>query len=988
MATRRQATLKMKKTTSEPMFNMEQSEESSSSEDEYVEDSVSAVKAMEKRHGRLNRPPVVSDSDSIADTGKRRLSRHKISVSPSPSTHGHLKRKATNATRSSSPPLSKRKKSGDAGDDPARKYCLSKLEELFKDVFLRYPHVHVPASDGDESKPEDLRTGEEHLKTTIVPKKIEELSDEEKEDLIKESQQFSRDLEVCIFEIYAEPDKSGHPHAGGKYKERFRMLQFNLSKVDRIVIHQRITSGTISPKEISLMSSTDLADEETKQSIKLAEQEALEHSILLKSTVPRAKITHKGLQDIEDVNGEVATAHEKEVHKEREQEEEERRERERMARLRTTQRHRTASVSIPPESPTTGEQSWGGPPPVPVHVLSPTSAEFPGLHTSARPALFMQTSDLTSSEPELNLADLINIDDEQDPASSGVSQPVLGPNIVASPVDGILPTAATAATPTGISPFAARPEKQRGASFDLNALWNMPKGDASKTDETSTLTPPETAPTAVPSEEPLDGSDKDDAMELESVEANDQDFDMFLEEKETQEHSEELIITPIPPRDVETLPEVWTGKLAMPLDSSVPQETSLVARQIAGRPLPPDSPLWKTLFPSDQLRIEGRVPVENSVKYLLGMRLNPAKEMYAAVFAPASQEHERDFQVLCDFLISKNRHGLVFPWGSRPKEYHPGRELYMIPLRQTDTLPEFVELLDELKLPKIRSKDYLLGVWLLNKGKLAILPGVPQQSTTPPNPPQLSQTPPLSTPMFNNPPPGSQLPPQLAPSLPPSIPGLPVIAPAALAAEVASLTPEQLQELLRTLATTQIQLPPLPQPVPPAVPPVGPPNINRPPSHHMPPPIGAPPPVGQHPPMLSGGQPWMQPPPHPYPNFPPPNVPFQPPMHGMSPAPPASRPSFDRPEYERQDYGRPGPTYDRPNYDRDFQPGPHYGGGNRSERGWRGNASHRGGGMRGGPRGRGRDRERSGEGHDFDRRSSDAGWPRRQRNEGQGGPSW
>ncbi len=113
------------------------------------------------------------------------------------------------------------------------------------------------------------------------------------------------------------------------------MLQFNLSKVDRVIIHQRITSGTISPKEISLMSSTDLADEETKQHIKLAEKEALEHSILLKSTVPRAKITHKGLQDIEDVNGEVATSREIELHKAREQEEEERRERERSARLRS-----------------------------------------------------------------------------------------------------------------------------------------------------------------------------------------------------------------------------------------------------------------------------------------------------------------------------------------------------------------------------------------------------------------------------------------------------------------------------------------------------------------------------------------------------------------------------------------------------------------------------------------------------------------------------
>ena len=91
----------------------------------------------------------------------------------------------------------------------------------------------------------------------------------------------------------------------------------------------------------------------------------------------------------------------------------------------------------------------------------------------------------------------------------------------------------------------------------------------------------------------------------------------------------------------------------MPLDSSVPQETTLVARQVAGRALPPNSVLWKTLFPSDQLRIEGRVPVENSVKYLLQMRLNATKELYATAFVPASPTHEEDFKIFSNFLISK-----------------------------------------------------------------------------------------------------------------------------------------------------------------------------------------------------------------------------------------------------------------------------------------------------------------------------------------------
>jgi len=43
------------------------------------------------------------------------------------------------------------------------------------------------------------------------------------------------------------------------------------------------------------MSSTELASQEQATVDQQAEQEALEHSILVKTTVPRAKITHKGL---------------------------------------------------------------------------------------------------------------------------------------------------------------------------------------------------------------------------------------------------------------------------------------------------------------------------------------------------------------------------------------------------------------------------------------------------------------------------------------------------------------------------------------------------------------------------------------------------------------------------------------------------------------------------------------------------------------------
>jgi len=342
------------------------------------------------------------------------------------------------------------------------------------------------------------------------------------------------------------------------------MLQFNLSKADRVVIHQRITSGNITAKEISLMSSTDLADEETKQSIKQAEQEALEYSILQRSTAPRAKITHKGLQDIESVNGDVPSALEVERHKEREVEEEERREKERMARLRTVQRQRTMSLSIPPESPSVpqaADQQWGAPPPVPAHAMSPTLGDNEEMVN--KPSSTTQgPQDSGSMEPELNLADFLNMDDEQEPSGTPIDQQTGShADSIANSLNTSAPQQSnTTSTPTGISPFAARP---RTASFDLNALWNAPKEDPQAATNPSAQTEPQTELTSsseAPVDNPTEDSDKDDAMELESVEANDQDFDMFLDEDKVDSPTD-LIVTPLHMEEVENLPQVWSGKV-------------------------------------------------------------------------------------------------------------------------------------------------------------------------------------------------------------------------------------------------------------------------------------------------------------------------------------------------------------------------------------------------------------------------------------------
>lgn len=157
---------------------------------------------------------------------RRRLGRDKPSTSPPPSLHvggAHaIKRKATsisvNKGDSPSPP-SKRKRSGtmtsaahdSAASEPARKYCLGKFEEMFREIYMKYPYIRL------KEEHEQIDEQDEVM-SKIVRKDLVDMSDEEKEALVQDSKQFARELEICIFELYAEPDKNGDPRAGAKYR--------------------------------------------------------------------------------------------------------------------------------------------------------------------------------------------------------------------------------------------------------------------------------------------------------------------------------------------------------------------------------------------------------------------------------------------------------------------------------------------------------------------------------------------------------------------------------------------------------------------------------------------------------------------------------------------------------------------------------------------------------------------------------------------------
>ena len=158
---------------------------------------------------RTRRVSVTSGSGSDSDQSTRKTktpkrlrrqstqdssARKSGSPGPSPAT----KRRQSSIIE----PPSKRAKAS-SGEDPARHYCLTKLEELFCPIFLRHPFLDA----------ERINTN------TLEPsKRQEDLTDEEKEKLEMTAKQFAADLEKCIFELYADTDKSGKRTVGSKYK--------------------------------------------------------------------------------------------------------------------------------------------------------------------------------------------------------------------------------------------------------------------------------------------------------------------------------------------------------------------------------------------------------------------------------------------------------------------------------------------------------------------------------------------------------------------------------------------------------------------------------------------------------------------------------------------------------------------------------------------------------------------------------------------------
>lgn len=185
----------------------------------------------------MQRRTVTTDSDTASDgetkpkgvssPTTRKLRRpstatqrtHTVSVSASPEPDRASRRRKSTSTITQPPPKRKRtdtissqtlSSTPGGGEDAARKYCLSKLLEIFHDIFLRYPVLQNDAATSDPEKEEQV--------VVVTDKPLEEITEEEKQTLRERAKRFTSELEECMFELYSEPDKSGKHSVAAKYK--------------------------------------------------------------------------------------------------------------------------------------------------------------------------------------------------------------------------------------------------------------------------------------------------------------------------------------------------------------------------------------------------------------------------------------------------------------------------------------------------------------------------------------------------------------------------------------------------------------------------------------------------------------------------------------------------------------------------------------------------------------------------------------------------
>ncbi|KAG5519310.1 hypothetical protein PMAC_001935 [Pneumocystis sp. 'macacae'] len=149
---------------------------------------------------------------------------------------------------------------------------------------------------------------------------------------------------------------------------------------------------------------------------------------------------------------------------------------------------------------------------------------------------------------------------------------------------------------------------------------------------------------------------------------------------------------------------IWSGKLFM---ASI-TEFNAIAIHVAGPSISPTRS-WNEIL-QDRIVVDGRISVDKSTEYLCQQKLSSTKQLIVISFKPQNKEMQHGFEKLYHYFYSRKRYGVLKPTTSAVKD------AYIIPLSQTDQLPEFIQLMDNVYISeKKRTEKYILGVFVVNK---------------------------------------------------------------------------------------------------------------------------------------------------------------------------------------------------------------------------------------------------------------------------------
>ncbi|CED84518.1 F-box protein JEMMA and related proteins with JmjC, PHD, F-box and LRR domains [Phaffia rhodozyma] len=522
-----------------------------------------------------------------------------------------------------------------------------------------------------------------------------------------------------------------------KYTDRMRSLRFNLSKEDRKALRSGIKEGTISPLELSKMSSNDLANPALQLLTQDAADTALRTRVLPETaSQPLVVQNHKGVMEVSDSRLELQRQEEREQILQ---------ESERNKRKRESEAdHHSAGLARKLENE--GQQ------------LQDLSSED-GRETVEKGSEDKHTK--SSAKKQRNSSFSSNLETEDaihnDLGSPSDSTRKLSSCSVSSP----------ASSPTKGNPSAVVPPSP--VKFSLDSIWGDKPPTTDKKREGS-RTPP-------PAEDDLQNPHKDAFMvdDVDWVRSEDKDslspfrdelparteggsgdddlvLDFFVDDqakdlekkdggaKKIEGVQEAPAISgpleyeekkSIDEADLNSIEKAWEGQINNP---DAPSSGVLVARQVGGPCVPSDG--WPTLLPSSSITFAGRVKTDSSRKYLMQTHLSPSKEVIVVSFEAKEGEAEnKEAETsLMDFLSERDRDALINPYGlTSALPLFAARDLYILSLRQKDPMPEFLILLDSCKVPEVRTKDYLLGVFIRQKNSASTRSSTKKVVSPPPS---------------------------------------------------------------------------------------------------------------------------------------------------------------------------------------------------------------------------------------------------------------